>query len=201
MSSIAISCLRIKLLHVMLVTTFGVVRRTDRGSLTVSLFISSRQHRCDTTLKVQELRVLSLRKLYPILLSTRNRTCWDRTLSVSCLRLRILCKRLPNIRRPVPRSALHRRTVAPIAPTRKYFTAVCSTDSTLWLGSQGPLELSPPHACPTWSHCNCDYHFHLTVSDHFPHDRSDYACICSNGSFPDVAYNCVRFNHSGDVNS
>ena len=79
-----------------------------------------RQDRCDRTLKGQELWVSLPQELIPLLsLATRNRTCWDRTLSVSCLRLRTLCKRLPNIRHRVPRSVLPRRTIVPNALTRK----------------------------------------------------------------------------------
>jgi len=97
---------------------------------------------------------LSLRNLYPILssppaprhqlLATRHRTCWDRTLLGSCLRLRTLCKRLPNTRRRVPRSVLHRRTIAPNA-TRKYCTAVCSLQYGLDLWSSPPTHVPRGH--------------------------------------------------------
>lgn len=80
---------------------------------------------------------------------------------------------------------------------RSLQSAVCSLQFAVWAGHSSlhlirPL-VSPPHARPTWSHCNCDYHLLLTVSDRFPLDRSDYECICSNGSFPNSAYDCVRF--------
>jgi hypothetical protein len=125
MSSIAIPRLRsllMKLLHVTVETFWGAaVNRLD-----VSLFTT-----LDSTGVARRFKssrswsLLSLRILYPILSSsppphhaTRIRTCWERTLSVSCLRLCTLCMRLPNIRRRVPRS-VPRRGLLTTDATRK----------------------------------------------------------------------------------